>query len=230
MTPAFTAEQAQAAGRLQAALRNTFDALPDDKARMRWGRALEYFIGRLEGDDADDPAGVARDVLVDFVNASGGLRKAAVRQHPELADVTWQLDQACRHTLSDVPLRPFSIGVQRDNQSPAGEAVADFLRLVRDREQKSGADFTLNAVFFAPGRFVHPSWQGARSSSLSIDLRIAMVQVAIPESVDAEATWRFGVDALANSIPVADAMIRRRKLTWSTDVHRDFVASLSSSV
>jgi hypothetical protein len=25
---------------------------------------------------------------------------------------------------------------------------------------------------------------------------------------------------------VADAMIRRRKLDWSTDVHRDFVASL----
>jgi hypothetical protein len=202
-------------------------ALPDDVARRRWGRGLEYFRDQA-GRVATPRRSVLVQDIVEFLDDKHGLKKAPGQRPVALELAVLRLEEECMRIFRDDPVAAFTIGTIEGGHAPQGPQVHDFAKKLREMDV-AGADFSINVIFKLAGTISKPDWSGVHGGRLHPGRRGMVINVAPPEGALGAELDRFLVEAMEEAVVRTDRSIKRHRLDWSTLPHRTILGSLASA-
>jgi hypothetical protein len=198
-------------------------ALPDEVARRRWGRGLDYFLERAMRE------GTRRSVLVhdilDFLNDKHGLKRAPGPHPVDLNVAVQRLDHECERIVRDEPVVAFTFGIVDGGHSPQRPQVNAFVDKLRQLDV-ADADLSINVIFKLAGAIAQPDWSGVHNGRLHPERRGMVVNVAPPQGVVGDELERFLIGALEEAVTRTERSLKRHRLAWATAPHRRILEDL----
>ena len=198
-------------------------ALPDEVARRRWGRGLDYFRDRAVQE------GPRRSVLVfdilDFLNDKHGLKRAPGPRPGDLNVAVQRLDEECERIVRDEPVVAFTFGIFDGGRSLQGPQVNDFVDKLRKLDV-AGADLSINVIFKLAGAISQPDWSGVHGGRLHPQRRGMVINAAPPAGLVGHDLERFLIGAMEEAVACAERSLKRHRLAWSTAPHRKILENL----
>lgn len=196
----------------------TLASLPDDDARRRWGRGLDYFRQKASETAGPRTSLIAQDIQ-EFLNEKHGLKHAAKTLPVALRDAVNRLKFECERIIRDEPVPAFAFGIVDGGQAAQRRQVDEFVDSLRQLEDE-GSELMINVVFQLAGTISKPAWTGVHGGRLYPARRGMVINAAPPESITGDELDRFLVHTMDEAVKRTEQSLKRHHLAWSTEPHR----------
>lgn len=118
----------------------------------------------------------------------------------------------------------------------ADAEISRLARLVREQQERLGAAgdepgaAAVDVIYHLAGPLMKPDYDGVRTGRFVKAKRLQVVQVAVPETLDAALVASFLADRLVEAVEVAARRFERRRMDLSVDVARAIAGAAAEAM